>query len=193
MNTQKDAPSKLKRLLKILLIILGLFAAYLVMVNLVTGLILKQAFEDMAGQDHLSDKELLENFYQHQNSFEQLREMIIQDKIIDRIDVDWTSPGASELAAHGITHKKIKDYRKRMEKLGIKRGFSVYGYQGEIKLITSAQGLVTGGSSKGYVYRETEPKPLVDSIDHYRHPNPHSYSIYQKIKPNWYLFYDYDD
>ena len=57
-----------------------------------------------------------------------------------------------------------------------------------IEFIASTQGLLTGGSSKGYIYSTKNLTPLYDSLDQ---PAPSSQGkyVYKRLKTNWYLYY----
>lgn len=142
---------------------------------------------------HQSDKEMIQNFHDKQKQFEKLVSMVQTDVRLRRVDDNWTDP--SDPATIGISQSRIAQYRKIFAECGIPRGFEGFHKNEEIKFIVTSFGLATGGSSKGYAFRNSPPaqKELVESIDSYMPKDGRSYWIYRPILPNWYLYYEYDD
>jgi len=84
-------------------------------------------------------------------------------------DFTWTKDNAmfprpkSEL---GITNERWEKYKSLFYKLGLEAG--ILNYQPDrVELISSTEGLLTGGSSKGYIYLENVPDRLETSLDNY--------------------------
>jgi hypothetical protein len=137
---------------------------------------------------HKSDEQLIANFKTHEAEFNQLREMILADNRLLRVDEDWTKP--EDPKTIGIPDERIATYRKIFRKLDIPRGFYFYPESGEVKFISSAQGLAVSGSSKSYVWLKEPPSTLVDSIDTYPIKAGATYPVYRHVTGNWYLEYD---
>jgi hypothetical protein len=139
---------------------------------------------------HKSDEELIANFKTHEAEFNQLRDMIMADKYLYRVDYNWTKP--EDPKTIGVSDERIATYRKMFVKLGIPRGFYFYPDSGEVKFLSSAQGLSVSGSSKSYVWLKQTPSGLVDSIDTHRTKPGATYPVYRHITGNWYLEFDAD-
>lgn len=139
---------------------------------------------------HKSDEELIANFQSHREEFNRLLQMVMEDKALSRVDINWTSPANPQ--AVGISRERVDEYRALFKKLGVPRGFNAFQARGVFEFIASAQGLSTGGSSKGYIYFKWRPVHVVESLDEYRQltDKPYSYPVYRHIEGNWYLFYD---
>jgi hypothetical protein len=140
---------------------------------------------------HPSDQYLERVFAANQPEFEKLISMANEDSHVVRIasDFTWLDTSAawprpeSEL---GFSNQRWDEYRRLFSKLGLTSGL-VNDAPGFVLFFASSKGLVTGGSTKGYAYCATEPKFIVDSLDH---PSFKDSSIlYKKLKGNWYLFY----
>lgn len=152
---------------------------------------------------HPSEEWLISNFNDHEDEFMRLIDDLAHDrqKGLKRIGDTWTDPSDPE--SIGISEQKIADYRETFEKLGVRS--TVYLFDDHYIFAASPSGLSVSGSSKGYYYSEAEPqnyfkegcgkstKP-VESIDTFENcVGGHSYVIYQHIKGNWYLYYEYED
>src|SRR5690242_14414693 len=95
------------------------------------------------GEVDPSDDQMLRNFQEHRAAFEKLRDMILEDRDLQRVDRDWTDP--ADPATIGITSQRIAEYRKLFRELGIARGFQAYGDRSEIRLLAHAEGLSVAG------------------------------------------------
>lgn len=151
-----------------------------------------------------SSEKFISNYFDNKESFNNLvkRIQIDQKKGLERIDDTWTRP--SNLASIGISNSDLKWYRNEFEKLGIPRGF--YAFPDHILFIAYTFGLSVSGSDSGYVYSESPPKnyfkencgyslePFKDLKD-YKGCNGYtrSYTIYQKIDENWYIYDSLED
>lgn len=147
---------------------------------------------------HPSDEELEVVFRDHESDFELLLNMSRADSEVMRIapDFTWLVDDASwprPKEKLGFSEERWNQYRRLFEKLKLTNGLLSHRDQGTTYFLASSRGLVTGGSGKGYVYSEKELTPISDSLDKVS-PEVLSKSInrtvYKKIKPNWYLFYD---
>jgi hypothetical protein len=160
-------------------------ARILFLLALTFGLVgCKDPFE---GQSHLSDDQLIANFREHTADFERLREMVLDDKRLTRVDEDWTAP--TDPTTIGVTAERIAEYRALFKKLGLARGFSAGLDRREIELWASAQGWVAHGSHKGYVYTASVPENLDTGLDQYSSRERPLESGYRRIEGNWYLYF----
>lgn len=145
---------------------------------------------------HPSDSFLLQNFQENEKDFNLLVGMAKKDSNMIRIayDFTWTEDSAAyprPKSEMGISDERWSSYKKLFAKLGLKAG--ILNYQPDrVELISSTEGLLTGGSSKGYIYLEEEPEILENSLDNYditKFKKEINY-VYRKIKGNWYLYYE---
>jgi hypothetical protein len=144
-------------------------------------------------EPHPSDAALEAIFRLHEADFNQLVEMSNVDAKVVRIAPDftwlddnprWPRP-ESEI---GFSIERWNQYRELFDRLGLRKGLSRYPDGSTIELIASTQGLLTGGSSKGYIHSTKNLSPLYDSLDHPASSSEGKY-VYKRLKKNWYLFY----
>jgi hypothetical protein len=145
---------------------------------------------------HPSDDSLIQNFQSHEADFDQLIRMAAEGSKVVRIasDFTWTEKSAawprpeSEL---GFSKERWDEYRRLFKKLDLDAG--ILNYQPDLVfLVASTQGLLTGGSGKGYVYSLKEPSPIVESLKDvsFEGSEKSMNFAYKKLKGHWYLFYD---
>ena len=139
-------------------------------------------------QEHDSDAVLLGVFRRERPVFDQLVRMIEEDKGLERVDYDWTMPDPSP-----VSEARLAKYRELLRKVGCVRGFENFTGKDEVLFIASANGMATGGSSKGYCYTRKTPSPLVKDLDEYRPGHTRTYAAFRHIEGDWYLIYEYDD
>src|SRR5262249_17027737 len=148
---------------------------------------------DFSGERHLPDDELIDKFRRHQEGFERLREMILQDRELTRVGEDWTEPRDPKTI--GISNERIAEYRKLFIVLGIKSGFSAPRSRDYIQFLSSTQGWVSHGSEKGYLYAILIPGylgPVRDSLDQFSAGKNPTGSGCRHIQANWYLYFSGD-
>ena len=140
-------------------------------------------------QSHLPDSQLIANFQEKKADFEHLRQMILEDEGLTRVDVDWTEPRDPQTV--GISSERIAEYRKMFRRLGTPRGFSATRGRSNIEFIASSQGFVTHGSHKSYAYLRDRPDTLLDSLDGFIEPSKKRAvgTGYRHIEGNWYLYF----
>lgn len=139
----------------------------------------------------LSDEILIHRFQRNRQTFEELRQMILSDSRLYRVDVDWTDP--KNPADAGVSPKGITEYRWLLAKVGCRRGFCHYPGRPGIYFISGTSGLAIGGTSKEYCYLETVPDPdsFVTNTATYKSPNPYGeFEIYRRIEGNWCIYFD---
>jgi hypothetical protein len=150
-------------------------------------LFLSNCSDPFQGQPHLPDAQLIANFQAHKEGFERLRQMIIEDKGLTRVDDNWTAPGDPK--AIGVSPERIAEYRKLFSQLGIPRGFSATSERDRIEFLASSQGWVAHGSHKCYLYASNPPKDLIGSLDHISSKNRSVGEGTRQIEGNWYLHF----
>lgn len=165
-------------------LMLGTFAVFALVIVLLYRAV---PFTDFKGQSHQSDEQMIANFQQHKTEFEQLRQMILDDKGFTRIDDDWTEP--SDPQTINIKPSRITEYRKLFQLLNIPRGFSATQDKNEIEFIASSQGWIASGSSKSYVYLSTRPESLLNNLNQMSLTDKPFGTGYRHIEGNWYLYF----
>jgi hypothetical protein len=121
--------------------------------------------------------------------------MARQDKHLDRIapDFTWLVTDASWPRADvGLSTERWNRYRDLFRDAGLPVG--IVEDTGAIFFPVYNAGIVPAGSSKGYVYSETPPSPIVVSLDRMPNIKPKysgSYIVaFRPIKKNWYIYRD---
>jgi hypothetical protein len=145
---------------------------------------------DVIGQRHRSDAEMMRTFNEHRAQFEELIQMIQYDAGLRRVDDSWTDP--ADPTTVGVSPERIALYRSKMNAIGIARGFAAYGGPDSVEFLASAQGLVTGGSMKGYAFARVPPKPIVVDLDLVAKMGRGTKisPTYRRIDEQWYLVYE---
>lgn len=145
---------------------------------------------------HPSDNDLIEIFQKNEADFEKLIQMAKEDSEFVRIapDFTWHKDNASvPRDVLNLPSERFDEYRKLFRKLELKAGI-INSQPKDVWFVSSAKGLVTGGSSKGFMFLTEEPFPLVESLDEPDWNRPElkgrkSKILYRKLKDNWYLYY----
>lgn len=138
------------------------------------------------GRDHLSDQALIDKLHQDRAKYALLIEMFRQDSPVQVVHPTFVHP------AGAITPQRWAQYKVLFTELGLDAGMRAWEGQ-EIWFISTAQGLVTGGSSKGYMYKPSAPKPLFRNLDKIPAELPSNVRGYRKIDDDWYITVDWDD
>ena len=172
----------------ITIIILGVSVLLGCLVVAASCLILLILRDDMAGA-HPSSQELINNFHNHRPEFERLLQMAQEDPELYRVAYDFTRPENPETI--GVTQERLDEYRRLFDALNLEAG--IEKGRDDVWLIASARGLSISGSAKGYIYSQTPPGLIVEDLDSYDSPDGRSFTAFQKIEENWYLYYDYED
>lgn len=145
-------------------------------------------FPDFSGQPHLPDERLIQNFQTHRAEFEKLVSMVLEDKVLTRVDEDWAEP-------KNLADSRIAEYRRLFKIVGTPRGLSAPVSRESIEFIASSQGWAVHGSDKGYLYAEKCPdyygKTLasLDAISLAERPVG---SGCRHIEGKWYLYFQGD-
>lgn len=146
---------------------------------------------------HVDDEVLIANLEKDSGKYELLISMFREDAPLAVAHPTWISPDKS------ISAERWKEYKALFKELQLDAGMRYYSLQfiegerhkaGEsIEFISTAQGLVTGGSSKGYVYRPESPSPLFDSLDEARTNLESGTTGYRRINDEWYITFVWYD
>ena len=149
---------------------------------------------DGAG-DHPSSAKLIRQWRDHRAELELLVKNFQADKALNRVAPDFTRP--DDPSTIGVSPVRIAEYRELLQKAQVSRGIEGYGNKDAITFVVSALGLSVSGSGKGIAYLEGEPESLVPDLDAYVSQaladHSRSFTAYQRIEDNWYLYYDYED
>ncbi len=150
-----------------------------------------------SASSHPADADLEKRFHENRKDFDELIEMSKSDSKVVRISLDftwldnsvaWPRP-KSEL---GFSEERWNQYRSVFKKLGLNEGIARPLDTDTTYLIGSTEGLVTGGSSKGYAYSAKELPTVSGSLDDYERSSPKTRPAYKRIEENWYLYYDFE-
>jgi hypothetical protein len=172
-----------RRLLSVSLIVVIVGVVALLLTSVQYPALIDRLF-GLKESPHLSDEQLIENFNSHRPKFEQLRQMIIQDKGLLRITSDRTWPDDPQTV--GISRSRIAEYRKLLNELGI-RGLEISKDQKNIQFVSSYRGFATHGSQKGYEYMsEAVNVYLVADLSQLAKGGVGR----RRIEGNWYLFFE---
>lgn len=130
----------------------------------VLGLLLLVSFNSaFPSERHRSDDELIANFEAHRGKFAEAVEQFHARGWVD----------AELLKAMEVNVDGVIEYPRDV-----------------ITFADSVQGIAVSGSSKGYAYSKTPPKPLVDVTDGYRGGDGSGFLVYRHIEGPWYIYYD---
>lgn len=152
---------------------------------------------DRLGGPHPSDARLARVFHANEPDFLRLLAMAQEDAKLTRIapdftwladDVGWPRPPSRV----GFSDARWNEYRVLFRKLGVDSGVARRP-DGVLLFIASTQGLVTGGSSKGYAYSDRLLGPLYESLDAHPTDLPSNVPGFKPIGAGWYIYYDWDD
>ncbi len=131
---------------------------------------------------HPSDKKLLTNFEHNRSKYETLVTMFQQDSSAQAIAPNWMRPDDV------ITQDRWDDYKALFFELELEGGLRSHG-DGSIQFISSASGLPSASSGKGFMFRPGNPQVIYDNLDKF-HDNRMSFL---KIDDDWYIFLHWTD
>jgi len=143
-------------------------------------------FSDIQGRDHVIDQVLISDLRSNKNKYEKLISMFREDAPASVIHSTWMSPD------NVVTEARWDEYKNIFLDLGLDAGMRSWGGD-SIWFISTAQGLVTGGSSKGYMYKPENPQPLYSSLDSIPEDLASNVMGYRKIDDDWYIVFDWDN
>lgn len=169
----------LKKILKIVLV--TIFAGFILLAALIWWL-----GSIINGRDHVSDEDLIRNLQTDSKKYSQLISMFREDYPLKVVHPTWIDPKNS------ISDTRWSEYKVLFKDLELDAGMR--GWVGDsILFISTAQGLVTGGSSKGYIYKPINHLPLYSSLSKAPKDLKSNVRAYRKINDTWYITYSWDD
>src|SRR4029450_2273839 len=129
-----------KRTKRFLLVICSLALFSLGTIGFFFGFIL-YSFDFTAHEyPHRSDGEMIQVFHEHRSEFEKVRSMALADRLVVRIDENWTMPG-------NLDPETVARYRELFAIIKTPRGINIYRESGDIELLASTLGWVASGST----------------------------------------------
>lgn len=136
---------------------------------------------------HPSDDALIQRFNDQRKQFEELVQMIQQDRFLTRVSMDFTRP--DDAGAVGVTPERLQKYRDLLRTIQVPLGIAKSQQGTQVRFIVSGSGLGVSGSGKGYLYSTNPPAPLLDNLDTYV-PADNISPAYRLVVDNWYLWAD---
>jgi hypothetical protein len=143
-------------------------------------------FSQIQGHDHLSEQELISDLDTNAKEYQKLISMFRDDAPLTTVHPTWIYPENAISPARWLAYKKL------FTELGLDAGMRSWGGQ-SIWFISTTRGLVTGGSSKGYMYLPEDPVPLYTSLDHIPDDLESNVEGYRKITKDWFITFKWDD
>lgn len=141
-----------------------------------------------------SDQSMEEKFRAREAEFRKLASMFKEDSNLDSVDLTAAylpgdQPGTLPKAE--ISSGRMDEYRRLLNQTGVKK---LRRYQDSIHFIVwrGWNGIdPTNFKAKDYVYAETPPSPVADSLDQRDKLliDGSAPEVYKKIADNWYLEY----
>ena len=148
--------------------------------------------------EHPSSATLIQQWRDHRKEFDETLQMFLADTALGRVAPDFTRP--EDPTTIGVRPERIARYRQLLRSAGVASGIEGYAPKNMVWYRVSDRGLSISGSSKGIIWRsETPGAPdlLLDDLDAFlakTFPGHHrSFTAYQRLEGNWYLYYDYED
>lgn len=136
---------------------------------------------------HPSDEELQRKFLVNKEVFIELKDMLIEDKNIVRMDSEDIF--YIDYSKDKITESRFNKYKKLFETINLTQGIH-RDNESTIRFIVSTNGFPLSASEKSILYT-TNPLLSVHSADGAKvKEEKKPYGIYQKIDKDWYLFYE---
>lgn len=153
------------------------------MTNLIISLFLV-LFLSCGHHGHPTAMELKSRLLQNKSDFDSLAAMLNNDSSIRRLSSNTIFYANDD----EITDERLLRYREKLARLGIDNGIHRDSAK-SIRFIVTSRGFPSTTHSKGYLYADETPEPLVDSIDDFVSSRK-QFPVYQHIESNWYLVYE---
>lgn len=132
------------------------------------------------------DAELVANFQRKQALFDQLAQMAMADRKLDRVADDYTEPDSPDEI--GVSAETIKLYRELARRAGVPDGFMRID-SGNVEFMYWGIGsTVDDDLEKGYAYLTSPPKKVSESLDGYQLAGEKRLEFYRPIEGRWYLY-----
>jgi len=117
------------------------------------------------GENHPSEATLVREFEANRSAFSEVADMAAEDTAFSRIAKDFTHPNwdlAESGQVEALSEERWSQYREAFKQLGLESGVTIYDND-TIVLERSASGLVTSGSSVGFMRTNQIPE-VIDLI-----------------------------
>lgn len=137
---------------------------------------------------YLSDHEMEENLNSHRAEFNCLIEMFKQDSHLLSVDREFAYVSYDTKIT--LPSQRMDRYRKLFSKLGLIEARRIIGAKDISLKAWHKTGFMMGSTSKYYVYSETTPSLLIDSLDNLNQSGGHDVFAYKRVTDNWYLNLD---
>lgn len=169
-------------------IALSILALWALSVSLVAigALTLYFLFQPSQERPHLTDEALIENLQENIAQYEHLIEMLVADQPLSSVHPTYIHPD------YAISEERWEEYRGIFRELELDAGFG-YHPNGSIWFTSTARGLVTGGSRKGYVFRPRNAIPLYTNLDSIPEDLKSNVYAFKKINEEWFIYFYWDD
>jgi hypothetical protein len=141
------------------------------------------------------EKGLMENFYSHRAAYENLRQMLQENKQLLRV-ASWGVETSDAVGIHhppegGFPLDRYHDYVALLRQTGSKEAFRAKGDDAGLVCVTMwASGWAADTRQTGICWAERAPSTQVSSLDGYFHRHEKPRLAFRHVVENWYLFAD---
>lgn len=137
-------------------------------------------------KEHPTDEELIAKLSESTPRYEQLITMFRADHPLTVVAPTWQSPAGQ------LSEDRWNEYKNIFEELELDMGLRKWDDE-SIWFLNSTRGMVTGGDSKGLIYKPGNPIPLYSSLNERPHDLKSGVRAYKKISDNWYITFDWNN
>jgi hypothetical protein len=129
-------------------------------------------------------------------TYEQLRKSLLSEPRVNRVSYDFARfDGFNNFSDDGVqkymTRQRWEMYRQLMRDAKLESGIE-RNPDGSVSFYNSSRGLSIGGSSKGLLWANVPPSPLVKSdAELERHCKAKNCFVFLRIDGDWYIEYEY--
>lgn len=149
---------------------------------------------------HVSDEELIDNFYSHRANFEKVARWAEEDSRVHIVDKDYVALNGYKIwrneGQEGFSTERWNEYKQLFDQLGSRYVRQLSKEDGIVKIASASIAVSETENSyesvvitKGYAYSLKEPSPLVETLDEMGFEDRGTY--YKRISENWYLYHDW--
>lgn len=133
---------------------------------------------------HPDDQELKSLIVGNREAFQELLNMFDEDTQLKLVSPDAREP------AESISDSRWEAYRSLFKSIGLDTGM-IKRADGAVVFPISSLGLSVSGSSKGLIYRPSDPSPHYPSLDEVPDELGEGVVAYRKLEGDWYVTYTY--
>jgi hypothetical protein len=141
------------------------------------------------------ERQVIRNFEEHRATFEQLRDMLLQDEKLLRV-ADWgvetsTPPMTSKPPAGGFPLDRYNQYMSLLKEVGSRGALRNNGPPADACVWIYASGFAGDTRHLDICWEEQVPVNQVASLDDfYKTPKPRK-PVFRHVDSNWYLWADW--